>query len=121
MTQRIRGYKLTKLRAAWLYDHPLCVHCEAAGRVTAATQLDHIIALTNGGPDFDRDEGKNRQGLCNECHRKKTAEDQGFTYTPTKTIGLDGWPVGEGRSKSLQRTERRTAQSLYFQKPNQKR
>jgi 5-methylcytosine-specific restriction protein A len=44
------------------------------GRVTLATQVDHIVALVNGGTD-DRFDDSNRQGLCDPCHDAKTALD----------------------------------------------
>lgn len=93
---RIRGRTLQKIRDQWLRAHPLCEHCLAAdpSRVTAATELDHIVALVNGGPDFDRDDGKNRQSMCTDHHLAKTAADLGHTYTPRQTIGADGWPTG---------------------------
>jgi 5-methylcytosine-specific restriction protein A len=75
--ERIRGRRLQGIRAHWFRAHPLCVMCEKAGRVRMATQLDHIVALDNGGKDFDRDHGRNRQGLCEDCHRTKTAADLG--------------------------------------------
>ncbi len=64
--------------------------CLAKGRPRAATQLDHIVALDNGGKDFDEDPD-NAQGLCDECHKVKTAKDMGYTRRPT--IGADGWPI----------------------------
>jgi 5-methylcytosine-specific restriction protein A len=85
--QRIRGRRLQRIRAAHLRANPLCVHCMAKGIVTAATQVDHITALVNGGADVE----KNRQGLCDECHRIKTAADLG--HTARRTTGADGWPV----------------------------
>lgn len=72
---RIRGRRLMEIRERWFSEHPLCVRCEAAGRVRLAEHLDHIVALTNGGDDFDRDNGQNRQGLCIPCHDAKTDED----------------------------------------------
>ena len=90
---RIRGDKLQRIRAAHFRMYPLCARCEAMNLVTLATQLDHIVALANGGKDFDEDDGKNRQGLCDECHKEKTAEDLGWTYKPTVVIDEDGWPV----------------------------
>lgn len=42
-TQRGYGYAWQQARARYLYDHPLCVMCESAGRVTAATVVDHSI------------------------------------------------------------------------------
>jgi 5-methylcytosine-specific restriction protein A len=62
--------------------------CEAKGRITPARELDHIIALVNGGTN-DED---NFQGLCRPCHVEKTAADLGRIYK--RPIGLDGWPVG---------------------------
>jgi 5-methylcytosine-specific restriction endonuclease McrA len=91
--RRIRGRRLQQIRDSWLYDHPLCVHCLQRGRTAAATQLDHIVALANGGKDFDADDGKNRQGLCDECHELKTAADLGYTHKPKRVIGLDGFPI----------------------------
>ena len=49
MTDRIRGRRLQRIRAQVLRDNPLCVMCKAKGRVTLATQVDHIKALVNGG------------------------------------------------------------------------
>lgn len=91
MTDRIRGRRLQRIRAQHFSAHPLCVMCQAKGRVRIATQLDHIVALENGGKDFDQDEGQNRQGLCDDCHKDKTARDLG--HKRRVHIGLDGWPV----------------------------
>lgn len=86
-TERIRGRALQAIRERVLRANPLCVHCLAMGLVRAASQVDHIIALCNGGPDVD----SNRQGLCDECHRAKSALDQGLKVRPA--VGVDGWPV----------------------------
>jgi len=91
MKDRIRGRKLQRIRDEWFSLHPLCVKCVEKGIYRAATQLDHIVALTNGGLDFDEDGGKNRQGLCDDCHDEKTRQDLG--HTPRVRIGLDGFPV----------------------------
>ena len=87
---RIRGRTLQRIRYRVLANNPLCVRCQAKGRITIATQVDHIIALVNGGSD-DKHDDSNRQGLCDECHKVKTAEDMG--HRPRVTIGLDGYPV----------------------------
>lgn len=60
------------------------------GVVTAAAELDHVVALRNGGAD----EWANYQGLCVPCHKAKTSRDMG--YTPRRRTGVDGWPVAEG-------------------------
>lgn len=87
---RIRGRRLQLIRKAHFLRHPLCVHCMAKGIVRAATQLDHKVALVNGGEDVE----ENRQGLCDACHDLKTKVDMG--YRQRAAIGLDGWPVEEG-------------------------
>lgn len=85
---RIRGRRLARIREQHFRANPLCVRCEAKGRVRLATELDHKVALANGGTDTD----DNRQGLCADCHRDKTNEDMGYVDRPR--IGPDGWPVG---------------------------
>jgi 5-methylcytosine-specific restriction protein A len=69
--ERLRGSSLQKRRHQWFTEHPLCVKCEAAGRVAAATELDHITPLWAGGSDTP----SNWQGLCRPCHEAKTAEE----------------------------------------------
>ncbi len=49
------------------------MQCQKNGEARLATQLDHIVALTNGGEDIP----SNRQGLCEPCHAAKTALDLG--------------------------------------------
>ncbi len=73
MQDRIRGRKRQEIRQRLLRDNPLCVVCEKKGRVTLATEIDHTIALVNGGTDTD----DNRQGLCADCHASKTRRDLG--------------------------------------------
>jgi 5-methylcytosine-specific restriction enzyme A len=87
-TPRIRGRKLMAMRALWFAQHPLCVMCKAQGRVSMATELDHIVPLFKGGTD----EPNNFQSLCAEHHREKTNEDLG--YRPSKRVGVDGVPEG---------------------------
>lgn len=77
-------------RAVVLAAAPLCVACSAAGRVTAATEVDHIIPLFLGGDDA----WDNLQPLCHDCHVDKTNAEMG--YKVKSRIGEDGWPVGEG-------------------------
>ena len=87
MTKRIRGRQLQTLRRRLFLINPLCVLCERAGRLSVASELDHIVALVNGGDN----EEENLQGLCAPCHVDKTAVDLGQRVKPV--IGLDGWPV----------------------------
>jgi 5-methylcytosine-specific restriction protein A len=85
--QRIRGRTLQMLRERLLRANPLCVSCTSKGYVTAATELDHIKALCNGGTNDD----SNLQGLCKTCHEDKTAADLG--HKVKVTVGVDGWPL----------------------------
>ncbi|MFQ7430679.1 HNH endonuclease [Sutterella wadsworthensis] len=74
-----RGYgaRWQRLRARFLREHPLCVDCARLGRVTPATDVDHIQPH-RGDQDLMWDES-NLQPLCHRCHSKKTArEDGGF-------------------------------------------
>ncbi|WP_407280595.1 HNH endonuclease signature motif containing protein [Aromatoleum evansii] len=70
-TPRQRGSGWMKRRACWLREHPLCVECEKLGLVTAATEVDHVVALADGGADDD----SNLQSLCGDCHKVKTARE----------------------------------------------
>ncbi len=58
--QRIRGLKLKR--------NPICEHCKAKGRTTAAKDVDHIVPLPEGTNKMD-----NLQALCRRCHNVKTA------------------------------------------------
>jgi 5-methylcytosine-specific restriction endonuclease McrA len=94
--RRVRGRRLMRIREDWLSEHPLCVMCQLKDPplVTAATILDHRVALVNGGPDFDEPGGdQNKQGLCDDCNEVKTAQDLGYTPKPRRLIGPDGFPI----------------------------
>lgn len=98
--KRIRGSSLQKIRREHFRRDPLCVMCREQGRYTLAAQLDHKVAMVNEGPDTH----SNRQGLCVECHKVKTAADLGHTYRAKVTIGPDGWPL-QVKSVRLNGTE----------------
>lgn len=70
-----RGYdrRWRKYRQAYLHEHPLCVACKEEGRTTAATDLDHITPVNDGGDFWDPD---NHQPLCHSCHSRKTAREK---------------------------------------------
>ena len=55
-------------------ESPLCVHCEARGIIRPWTQLDHKIPVEKGGTDA----WDNLQGLCDDCHDRKTRADRGY-------------------------------------------
>lgn len=81
------------LRAAVLRSEPLCRECRRAGRLVAATDVDHIKAIADGGQPWDV---SNLQPLCHACHSRKTnAEDGGgWQRTHDKAVDpLTGWPL----------------------------
>lgn len=86
MVDRIRGRALQRIRARHLRLHPLCVTCQQRTPpvVRAATQLDHRVPLYKGGEETE----ENRQGLCDDCHREKTAADLGTTMRGCDTEGM---------------------------------
>ncbi len=53
-------------------DAGLCQPCQAAGRVTIAAQVDHIVPKARGGTD---DPG-NLQAICRQCHQAKTDREK---------------------------------------------
>jgi 5-methylcytosine-specific restriction protein A len=72
-TERTRGRAWMEIRKRVLRANPLCVHCTKAGRLAPATEVDHIKPLAQGGTD----DGDNLQGLCEPCHKAKSAHEQG--------------------------------------------
>jgi len=73
-TSAQRGYDSTwrNIRNAKLLADPLCEPCERDGRVTVATEVDHITPLVDGGT-HDR---SNLQAICRKCHAIKTARER---------------------------------------------
>ena len=70
--------------------HPLCVMCQADGRVEPATVVDHIKPHRGDSAMFwDR---SNWQSLCKRHHDsdKQMLEKSGRKQV---RVGLDGWPV----------------------------
>jgi 5-methylcytosine-specific restriction endonuclease McrA/predicted kinase len=69
-TERGYGSTWVKIRKlAMLRDGAICKVCLAEGRVTQATEIDHIIPKSQGGTD----EEDNLQAICKRCHAHKTA------------------------------------------------
>ena len=66
--KRITGRRLQAMRAALFQEQPLCVLCKDAGRITPATERDHVVPLAEGGQDVDG----NVQALCHPCHEAKS-------------------------------------------------
>ena len=70
-------------------DAYLCQPCARRGRLTAAQQVDHRIALCNGGTDAD----DNLEAICLKCHAHKTRMDQLGKATG---CDMDGTPDDPG-------------------------
>jgi 5-methylcytosine-specific restriction enzyme A len=92
-TNRVRGRAGVDRRARWLSLHPLCVDCQAEGRVGAGDEVDHEVPLWKGGADDE----SNFATRCKPHHAAKTAreaaERAGNEQRPA--IGPNGWPVTE--------------------------
>jgi len=57
--------------------NPLCVECKKQGKITPATVVDHIVPHKGDQEKFW--DPNNHQSLCDTCHNRKTAkEDGGF-------------------------------------------
>lgn len=74
-----------KLRRSVLAEEPLCRMCSQQGRNVAATDVDHI---NNDPSNNSRD---NLQGLCHECHSRKTNADMG--HVVRWGCAADGTPL----------------------------
>jgi 5-methylcytosine-specific restriction endonuclease McrA len=74
MVERLRGRRLLAQKDRVRLLRPLCPMCSAEGRVVAGVELDHRVALVNGGSNED----ENMDLLCVPHHRLKTAEDMNF-------------------------------------------
>jgi 5-methylcytosine-specific restriction protein A len=59
------------VRRAVLQAQPLCIGCLAAGRITLAREVHHVIALRAGGAN----DPANCVGLCKSCHSRHTARE----------------------------------------------
>ena len=97
--ERRRFYNSTHWRKARLLQLarcPLCEDCRRIGLLRAATCVDHIIGLANGGAPLDP---SNLSSLCDSCHSRRTVtKDRGFGMKPAKEkprkgCGVDGRPI----------------------------
>lgn len=68
-----------QLRIHQLTIEPVCRACTANGRVEAATDVDHIIPISEA-PGLAL-EPANLQSLCFRCHTTKTREDNSRSAT----------------------------------------
>jgi len=70
-TERLRGRHLSKIRRRIMARDAYT--CQSCGIVTRHGEVDHIVQLSRGGLEDD----SNRQYLCVECHKEKTAREAG--------------------------------------------
>jgi 5-methylcytosine-specific restriction protein A len=62
------GKEWRRIRDRYIKAHPLCEECMKHGRFTAATEVHHILPLSEGGGN----ERENLMSLCHECHSSIT-------------------------------------------------
>lgn len=84
-----------------LRDKYLCQPCLRAGRYTEAQEVDHIVGVAKGGDD----DPSNLQGICEQCHRVKTAAEGGrgqahpdWLPLPACKVFLVTGPPGSGKT-----------------------
>jgi 5-methylcytosine-specific restriction protein A len=68
-------------------DLGLCQPCKKLGKVTPATEVDHIVNKAKGGTD----DPSNLRAICSPCHLVKSRAEAGCG-APKVQVGLDGWP-----------------------------
>ena len=75
----IRSARWQRLRLHHLKQHPLCVRCQAKGKVTLATEVHHRVKC-HDNPALQMDP-RNLESLCAPCHAPITNDDRrGFSY-----------------------------------------
>ena len=74
-----------------------CKHCKASGYPLIANEVDHIVpkvkAQQLGWTQARMDDPSNLQSINSECHKRKTKEDEGRSFQPARSIGVDGFPI----------------------------
>lgn len=67
-------YRWQKESKAFLREHPLCASCQAQGRITPATVVDHVVPHRGDMEKFWN--RSNWQPLCVPCHNKKAQSEK---------------------------------------------
>jgi 5-methylcytosine-specific restriction enzyme A len=83
--KRLRGYGLQKRNRRIFKAEPLCRPCKAKGKVRLAEEVDHILALMNGGTEDE----SNLQPVCKECNELKGIAERGDNAKSRELKGLD--------------------------------
>jgi len=63
-TRKRYGRAWKRIRDRYIAAYPLCEQCEAAGRITSAQEIHHILPLSQGGTHAV----DNLMALCTSCH-----------------------------------------------------
>jgi 5-methylcytosine-specific restriction endonuclease McrA len=63
-----------RLRLGMLDTEPLCRYCRAQGRITAASIVDHIVALSLGGSN----DPANLAPACKSCNDAKAQDERRY-------------------------------------------
>ena len=63
-TRRRYGREWRRIRNWYISLNPMCERCAAAGRITPAREVHHIIPLSEGGTH----DVENLMSLCKSCH-----------------------------------------------------
>ena len=89
---KLYGRRWRKIRKQFLTENPLCVMCEEEGKITPATELDHIVRHKGCAELFF--DVENLQSLCSLCHRstKSQIERSGIV----KGHKANGEPIDPG-------------------------
>ena len=86
-----------RLRKVKLSASPLCEDCSTIGRHTPASHVDHVHAISDGGPPFPNLNGL--RALCPSCHSAKTARgaEAGAVRSkkPRRGCDADGNPLDQ--------------------------
>jgi len=72
-TRKRYGRTWKRIRDRYIAAHPLCEQCQAAGTITPAEEVHHILPLSRGGTHAE----ENLMSLCTSCHSKITAREGG--------------------------------------------
>ncbi|WP_343343393.1 HNH endonuclease signature motif containing protein [Sphingomicrobium sp. XHP0239] len=86
-----------RLRKLKLSQQPLCEDCKAISIMRPAKHVDHVHAISDGGPAFPALDGL--RCLCPSCHSAKTARgaEAGAVRSdkPRRGCDADGNPLDE--------------------------
>lgn len=76
--QLIHTNRWLRLRRDKLSSQPLCERCREDGRITAATEVHHVIPVEDGLSRAEKErlmyDYSNLRALCHDCHVKTHTE-----------------------------------------------